>query len=346
MKTTPKAPATVVYHSADFDGIFCREIARRFLGDGGASYIGWNHGDAPLEVPAEGTIWILDLPADAPFGAKFDAMVPGLCRWPDGTDPARIIRFEDAMERMIWIDHHRTAIQSHPQRIPGYRIDGVAACRLAWQIFQDLRSAGMANLELLPKKADYGVALEEGGLSPYRVSEPLAVRLAGEYDVWDKHDPRAETLQYGLRCREISAEFWQALLSESRDSRRAIEAALSAGAVAQSYATLENAWVAKHRSFELCWEGLRFLCLNTARCNSLSFGAALKPEHDGLLGFHFNGRHWRVSLYGVPHKPGIDLSAIAAKHGGGGHPGACGFTCAALPFPAFSHEVSMDAVLR
>ena len=31
---------TVIHHSADFDGLFCREIARKFLP--GAELIGWN----------------------------------------------------------------------------------------------------------------------------------------------------------------------------------------------------------------------------------------------------------------------------------------------------------------
>jgi hypothetical protein len=44
-----------------------------------------------------------------------------------------------------------------------------------------------------------------------------------------------------------------------------------------------------------------------------------------------NGK-WTVSLYGVPHRPDLDLSPIAVKHGGGGHRQACGFTTDQLPF--------------
>jgi len=33
---------TVIYHRADFDGLFCREIARKFLP--GAELIGWDGG--------------------------------------------------------------------------------------------------------------------------------------------------------------------------------------------------------------------------------------------------------------------------------------------------------------
>jgi hypothetical protein len=49
---------TVIYNSADFDGIFCREIARKFLPQ--AELIGWNFGDPKIPVP-KGAFYILDL---------------------------------------------------------------------------------------------------------------------------------------------------------------------------------------------------------------------------------------------------------------------------------------------
>lgn len=107
---------TVIYHSADYDGIFCREIARKFLPD--ADFIGWNFGDPPVSIPVyDRHIYVLDLPVDRVFGKTF---VPAsTVEWPG----------------LVWIDHHKTSIETHPKDIPGYRIDGVAACRLAWQWF-------------------------------------------------------------------------------------------------------------------------------------------------------------------------------------------------------------------
>lgn len=109
---------TAIYHSADFDGIFCREIAKKFLPE--AELIGWDFGDKPLEVPS-GKIYILDLPVDRVFG--FDYKVVGNQKGPQHPPG------------LVWIDHHKSSIESHPINIPGYRIDGVAACRLAWQWF-------------------------------------------------------------------------------------------------------------------------------------------------------------------------------------------------------------------
>jgi hypothetical protein len=87
------------------------------------------------------------------------------------------------------------------------------------------------------------------------------------------------------------------------------------------------------RSFIVEFEGLKFLALTTARCNSLTFAAKDVPEtgHDALMGFYFTGQKWSVSLYHAKHNTGIDLSLIAVKYGGGGHRGACGFQLQTLP---------------
>jgi uncharacterized protein len=101
----------VIYHSADFDGIFCREIARKFLPPD-TIFIGWNYGDPVEEIKNgindEDRLYILDLSIDELMGHP----------------------------NLIWIDHHKSAIEKYPATIPGYRIDGVAACRLVWQWFR------------------------------------------------------------------------------------------------------------------------------------------------------------------------------------------------------------------
>jgi oligoribonuclease NrnB/cAMP/cGMP phosphodiesterase (DHH superfamily) len=318
---------TVIYHSADYDGIFCREIAKHFLGDKDVEYIGWNFGDAPVTFPSEGRVYVMDLPLDKPFG----------CPRPPS----------EMASRVIWIDHHKSAIDSHPAAIAGYRIDGVAACRLAWQWFASKHTGGA---EFLARIQDY---------IDRKVSEPMAVRLAGEYDIWDKRDPGVDTFQYGLRCWELTALDWKQMLRLSeRPTVEELEQMIAVGhyydvvnpdgtttpeivwgllkdgEIVQRYSQKTDADLVTHRSFRLKWEGLDFLCLNTGRFNSLTFAALDKPEtgHDALLGFMWNGKVWTVSLYHADHRKDLDLSIIAVKHGGGGHRGACGFTCKALPF--------------
>lgn len=302
---------TVIFHSADFDGIFCREIAKKFLGTENVDYIGWNFGDPKIPMPPDGIVYIMDLS-------------PECLDWPFATGLGK--------ERMIWIDHHKTSIEKFPQDIPGYRIDGVAACRLGWQWFN------------WPKNALHPPAIRDVGLSlpekrhfvDREVSEPLAVRLAGEYDIWRKDDPRAERLQYGLRCVELDDRWWDALMRPDEDevARYGLKVLLEKGEAAQEYAKRVDASICKSRTWLMEWEGLKFLCVNSARFNSLFFAAKDVPEtgHDALLGFCYDGKCWTVSLYHAKHRTDLDLSEIAKKHSGGGHKGACGFTCKTLPF--------------
>lgn len=300
---------TVVYHSADFDGIFCREIAKKFLPD--AELIGWNFGDNTLSIPKEGDIYVLDLPIDRVFGFvwahKKENETPGF-EW---------------TKRTIWIDHHKSSIETHPESIPGYRIDGVAACRLAWQWFlqQWRKSTGM--IWLLPDKTQFVDRL---------VEEPLAVRLAGEYDIWDKRDPRAELFQHGLRSRELTSNIWDNILGNTTENSITVDTLLEGGKALQYAQTQQNECIIGELGFDLEWEGLKFLACNHARYNSHLFTAGLKPEHDACFGFKWKRDHWEVSLYHAPGKEHHDLSVIAKKYGGGGHRGACGMMLKTLPF--------------
>jgi len=290
----------VVHHSADYDGIFCREIARKFLPD--AELIGWDFADAPLEIPDCDMLYVMDLPLDRPFGFTWD----------------KKLHSHRFVPNLVWIDHHKSSIESHPTDIPGYRIDGVAACRLAWQWFA---SQFRTENQGLPDKQMFVERL---------VTEPLAVRLAGEYDVWDHRGDGDLEFQFGLDSAP-NPNIQYMLRPEGDDETKEW---IKDGAAAMRCYAKRDADILRTRSFMVDFEGLKFLALNTARCNSNTFNARDLPDtgHDALMGFYFNGTKWTVSLYHANHRKDIDLSVIAVKHGGGGHRGACGFTCDKLPF--------------
>lgn len=304
---------TCITHSADFDGLFCQAIARKFLPPE-TTFIGWDFKDAPLPIP-DGQIYVMDLPVDRVFGVTFGE--EGHQRW---------------LERVVWIDHHKSSIETHNPTIPGFRIDGVAACRLAWQWFT------IVDGNTPRTGSEIGIPIRPAGVLPMiqdyknrEVNEPWAVRLAGEYDIWDKRDDNAELFQHGLRSEELFPDTWDRLLSKGfHDST--VTRLLNQGRALQFARTKENASVIKEIGFTLEWEGLTFLACNAARYNSLLFTAGLTPAHDACFGFKWTGKDWSVSLYHAPGKEHHDLSAIAVKHGGGGHRGACGFRTQKIPF--------------
>jgi hypothetical protein len=310
----------VIYHRADFDGVFCREIARKFLPE--AELFGWDYGDpvpTPDIVSAEDQLYMLDISIDGLMGHP----------------------------KLIWIDHHKSAMEKFPPQIAGYRIDGVAACRLAWQWFTNMEQRRESGNEL-PFKEEY---------VQRTVVEPYAVQLAGEYDIWDKRNPDAELFQHGLRSRDLEP-LWPMLLAErTKPEIKEIEAMmdvghpfelnpdgtydgsigwvkglLTRGEAIQYAKTQENESIIKAAGFTIQFEGLTFLAVNHARYNSHLFTAGLKPEHDACFGFCWRDGKWTVSLYHAPGKEHHDLSLIAVKHGGGGHRGACGFRTDKLPF--------------
>lgn len=279
-----------IYHRADLDGICSREVARKALGDT-ADYLGWDYGDELPQLAAYQTVYLIDI-----------SLPPGVMAL--------------HADKLIWIDHHKSAIEAMKGIfIQGYRIDGVAACRLAWQWF----SGGGQ-----PSKQDF---------VDRKVVEPYAVRLLGEYDIWDKRDPSTDLFQLAMGAEK--SPNWDLLMVIAPDrvieNRDYIVSLVERGRVIQSYIDVTSAQISTERGFDVDFEGLKFRALNIARCNSMTFLAALKPEHDGCLAYFWDGSKWKFSLYGVPAKPDIDLSKIASKYGGGGHKQACGGFFQILP---------------
>lgn len=324
-ETKSQYPANcVIFHRADYDGLFSKEVARHFLGDENTIYIGWDHGDLKLNFPPEGTVYVIDLSPDC-----FERL--------RATD----------IPRLIWIDHHISSFEKWTAErcggeIPGYRINGVAACRLAYQWF----NINQHNAQNMTNEA---LIMPMPNLEAYKkreVCEPIAVTLAGEYDVFD-HAPsegKDEDFQFGLDS--VHHIDWETLMLPTLDGKYEVDEICRIGAYArQCYAT-RDAVIMRHRSFKAQFEGLTFLCLNTARCNSQTFASLdLKDAgHDALLAFFWNGKTWTVSMYHSLHKTDIDLSVIAVKwgrevnpatgkpFGGGGHKGACGFQASWLPW--------------
>jgi single-stranded DNA-specific DHH superfamily exonuclease len=288
----------VIYHDADFDGKLSRDVclhALRFE-EGPVHAYGWDYGK-PIPEPVLGEwaqydlIYIVDLSVE-PLMAR-----------------------EDLEEKIVWIDHHKSAIDLWGKtKFAGYRIDGVAACRLAWQWFLPGRES-----DILPEKADFVAR---------RVSEPRILQLAGEHDIWDHRDSAAKPLQFGLRSLDenqlrclVDAQFKGKMLGDSL-----LQETIKTGRQIMDYVRRQQDEYSAAYATTLVWEGLRFCCLNIGqRGNSDLLAGGLKPEHQACFAWRHDGERVNVSLYHAPGHTDLDLSVIATKYGGGGHRGACGF---------------------
>lgn len=232
----------------------------------------------PLETVAAGErVWIVDF----------------------SIDPLEMIALLGRTRDVVWIDHHKTAIEKYagfPEEIAGIREDGTAGCVLAWR-------------HCFP-------------------NEPLprAIELIGDRDVWAwKYGQETANFCAGAQMMNTHphSDFWRHMLSDSHQFVRVCDQ----GATVNAYRAQFYADMLKSIGFEADLDGYRCLCLNAARVGSESFGEGIK-EYDICSSFYHDGKQFTVSLYSEK----IDVSEIAKAHGGGGHTGAAGFQCAELPY--------------
>lgn len=266
------------YHSADLDGQCSGAIVK--LHHPNCELIGINYGDEfPWDrIEKDETVYMVDFSLQ-PF-----------------TDMERLWR----SCRLVWFDHHKSAIQDFLvhvkiQNINGILKDGIGACCLVWQ------------------------GLTENPERPV----PTFIKLLAEYDVWNHTDPRTLSFQYGMRFqKDTSPEnqtFWNSLF-DIEEVQRITEI----GGTILEYEMQQNNKFISSFCFETIFSGLRCICANKGFTNSQLFDSVWDAEkYDAMLTFSWRKRKWTVSLYS--NKPGIDVSIIAKENGGGGHKGAAGF---------------------
>lgn len=321
----------IICHDADFDGKLSNETCRHWLKklhpEANIHSYGWDYG-RPVPTP-------LLREFDPAFGDQFSN------KWTDydliyivDLSVDELMAKPELLEKIVWIDHHKSAIEKWDKLadigdkpfpyFTGYRIDGVAACRLCWQWFLvnelNLTEGGIGRFDH-PTKRDF---------IDRKVSEPELIRLAGEYDIWDHRDPDAKALQFGLRTfephefRMLVAEQFEHLLGINL-----LGEAIAKGHAIKTYCDKQNDEYSRDFSQTIKWEGFTFCALNIGqRGNSDLLRGGIKPDHQALFAWRHVGDSPNpvyVSLYHAPGHEDIDLSLIATKYGGGGHRGACGF---------------------
>ena len=288
---------TIIYHRADDDGKMSRAVVEEYHARTGVEYrsIGWDYGDPEPEIPPDGDVWIVDISIDPLFDrATVDTDLRG---------------------RIVWIDHHKSAIEKWDARMPvrGLRYDGIAACRLCWfYTAEDVSNLMPAVLKVLETSRAPG--------------EPLGVFLVGLRDVWrhkgTEWERDCERLRLGLM---VAPHHRDVMLYE-----REVGELVDTGVAIERYEAGVRAEHCERAACVVTAFGLRFLALNTpGRGSGLLEAASAKDTstHDALMVWCWTGKECVVSLYHAAHRTDLDLSKIATSMHGGGHRGACGFRC-------------------
>lgn len=211
----------------------------------------------------------------------------------------------DNAKSVTWIDHHKSSMDDWEKagkpEINGIRKIGESACELCWRYYK--------NDEL-----------------------PRGVFLLGDYDAWRHSDNDTMPYQMGMRIynleptSHLAMNVWKDLVFDHDEGF--FNDVINAGSIIMAYKGQTDAVSAQRFAFKLSFEGKTWIAVNQGIINSDFFKSVIDSECDGMLGFVWAKDKWTVSLYSTK----IDCSKIAKRHGGGGHPGASGFTCQTLPF--------------
>jgi hypothetical protein len=283
---------TCFFHSADLDGRCSGAIVREWAALRGAELftgVPVNHGEDPD--------WLCGA------GPGSVAVIVDFC--PEGDPAPAFAAMQTAYSRVIWIDHHQTSIErAAGLDIEGRRVNGTAACALAWAFFFGGRAT------------------------------PRTVRAVAACDVFERCGPidfEAEALPFtaGLGLEDTdpsgsaSSYVWGPLLNADGGATDTFYAAiLDHGRLIMRYRERQNLAIARD-AYETIFDGRPCIAAN-ASGNSLALKSAARPRHEMIILWRLCRAGWRVSLY-ENGRAGTDCAAAAAARGGGGHKGAAGF---------------------
>ncbi|AKB50132.1 hypothetical protein MSBRW_0879 [Methanosarcina barkeri str. Wiesmoor] len=282
----------LIYHHDDNDGYCAAAIA-------GASYdrnefdikfVAINYGKESWsegEIKAAEKVWLLDFTSD-----NMEEFVK-VCG-----------------PKLIWVDHHKTAVEKFPDlwnsnSIPGIRSVEKAACILTWEFTH-----------------------------PENILPPAAVAYIGDKDLWkfEYSETRAFTAGFNLIVKTPDDPAWDVLLgSEYEDT---VNNMISIGELllkAQNY-KLQKAF---DRGVDYIFHNWKARLVNTTgNISELGEFIYRKPEYDIAIMWQAVEDMVVFSLRsdsGNPNSP--DCAEIAQQYGGGGHKNAAGFQRKNMDFP-------------
>lgn len=282
----------LIYHHDDNDGSCAAAVAANYYdrSEFTIKFVAINYGKESWteeEINEAEKVWLVDFSSD------------------------RMEEFVKACgPKMIWIDHHRTAMEKFPELWGSSSIQGIrslekAACILTWEYTH-----------------------------PENVSPPLAVAYIGDKDMWTFEYPetRAFSAGFSLMVKTPDDPVWDVLLGSEYEET--VNKMISIGELlleAQKY-KLQKAF---DRGVDFTFHSWRARLVNTTgNISELGEFIYRKPEYDIAVMWQAVEDMVVFSLRsdsGNPDSP--DCAEIAQQYGGGGHKNAAGFQKKNMDFP-------------
>lgn len=198
---------------------------------------------------------------------------------------------------IVWIDHHKSALEGCNFKFKGIQNTGEAGCVLTWQFFKGQDAV------------------------------PFGFDLVGDYDIWRfKYGDDTVAFQNAMKLYDThpTSSIWRDVYS----SQKTIDKLLGEGYIIKRSLEMSGGAKVKKLGFTTEFEGHKAVACN-AFAGSKLFDS-IETDADLKITFRHDGTQFTVSVYSSNND--IDCSEIAKKYGGGGHKGAAGFQCDAIPF--------------
>lgn len=282
----------LIYHHDDNDGCCAAAVAGNYYdwNKFAIKFVAINYGKeswSQEEIGAAEKVWLLDFTSD-----KMDEFI------------------EACGPKLIWIDHHKTAMEKFPDllnssSIPGIRSIEKAACVLTWEYTH-----------------------------PESISPPAAVAYIGDKDMWkfEYLETRAFSAGFSLMVKTPDDTVWGVLLGSEYEET--VNKMISIGELlleAQNY-RIQKAF---ERGVDCTFHNWKARLVNTTgNISELGEFICRKPEYDLAIMWQAVEDMVVFSLRsdsGNPDSP--DCAEIAQQYGGGGHRNAAGFQKRNVDFP-------------
>ena len=225
--------------------------------------------------------------------------------------PVEIMERIIATTPLMWIDHHKTALEDLKKLadLPGKRAMDRAACVLTWEFF-------------FPE-----------------IPLPKAVAYIGDRDIWKHEFPETKAFNEGLffeDSRPFNDQLWEPLLGDDPDF---VSNLIERGEMLYQARMLSIERSINRKGYEVEFNGYRTLAINGHASGELGESIRQKGYEIGYC-YSEGVQNGVLMTFVTLYSDQVDVSEIARKYGGGGHPGAAGFSFrrSDRPFPKGSEK--------
>lgn len=244
--------------------------------------------------------------------------------------------YKNSKKLVYWFDHHKSSIDfidhnlrfKELENIPGYRIQGIAACGLVWLFYNYDKIVDRALLTYVLDFHNSHKKVSENMARLVLKEAPNLIQYIHRYDIWDLFE-QIETNHFHYGWDVQDPMDYIAYLNLDNDTEL-VKDTIKKGKCIESYLNSDNGNHCRDNGFEIT---IRYekngiikdyscLALNTYHFSSLAFGSNI-GIYDIVMPFFFTGKKWRHSMYTT--KDDIDVSELCSILGGGGHSKAAGY---------------------